>query len=313
MITILILYLILSLSLKRQIGHRWDGSPALPYFTPADFGIKEERFFFYSGKWKLSGSRYLPKEGQPKALVVVFHGIGAGRNAYMRNICEFAKRGFLVYAYDNTGCMESEGTESYGLAHVYNDIGAFYRFLDNDKEAQGLRRFSFGHSWGGYSAMLSTRPCYGVEKAVVLSGFMDEGLELGALAKPLRSRFFQWLIRMYSRIHEKAPINSAVSCLDETRAKVLYMQGLKDPVVTYESSGKLLSERYGKRSNFAFRFHEGREHGLDLTQEACNYLESVQKAGLEKLNADPKLKLEPYKATEFDPDVLKATFDFLSL
>jgi pimeloyl-ACP methyl ester carboxylesterase len=69
----------------------------------------KKNFSFVSGRWMLSGSRYFVGNWPYKALVVFYHGIGAGRNAYVQPICDLAKQGYLVYAFDNTGSMQSEG------------------------------------------------------------------------------------------------------------------------------------------------------------------------------------------------------------
>jgi len=313
MITFLILYLLISRGLTKQIGHRWDGSPAFPYYSAADFGVKEERFSFFSGRWKLDGSRYFMPGGAFKALIVVFHGIGAGRNAYMKTICRFAKKGFLVYAFDYTGCMRSEGTLSYGLGHVYNDVKAFYEFLDQDEKATGLRRFSWGHSWGGYAALLSSNPAYRVERIVSLAGVVDEGKQYSALAKTLRSPFFQFLIRLRSKSFEKVPTNSSFEDLSQTKARVLYIQGLKDAMVPYETSGALLKERFERSSHFSFLFLPDRDHYLDSSQKASDYIKGLMKSGLGKLNAEPSLSMDIAEATAVDEEIDKATFDFLSL
>jgi pimeloyl-ACP methyl ester carboxylesterase len=104
-----VLYLLIVSFMKRDVIHRMDGSPAFPYWKAKDLGVEEEVFSFLSGRWKLYGSRYFVGKGPYKALVVFYHGIGAGRNAYVQPICDLAKQGYLVYAFDNTGSMQSEG------------------------------------------------------------------------------------------------------------------------------------------------------------------------------------------------------------
>ncbi|MCI2110882.1 MAG: alpha/beta hydrolase [Bacilli bacterium] len=312
MITLLIAFLVFKRLIYKQAGHRWDGNPAFPYFSASDFRVSEERFSFRSGKWNLDGSRYFSGPGPYKALVVVFHGISAGRNAYIRSICEFANRGYLVYAFDYTGSMRSEGDRCYGLAHVYNDVKAFYAFLDKDPKAQGLSRYSWGHSWGGYAALLSANPAYRVEKVVSLSGFIDETYEYSSFDKRLQNPIILWLFRLHSRFVEKTPVTSALPSLDESKARILYFQGSKDDVVIPAFSGEILKKRYGGRKNFSFLFLPDRDHNIDRSQASSDYLSGLLKQGLGKINGDPALTMDIDKATDFDPKVMKATFDFLA-
>ena len=72
---------ILLFALRKAMACRYDGAPNLDYSFPKDFGMESEPFSFRSGKWLLRGERVLPK-GEPKALVVFFHGLGAGHTAY---------------------------------------------------------------------------------------------------------------------------------------------------------------------------------------------------------------------------------------
>lgn len=313
MITLLCLYWILDHLLKVNLEHRWDGSPALPYFSAGELGVEEERFSFMSGVWMLDGSRYFVGKGPYKALVVVYHGIGAGRNAYMKIIAGFAKAGFLVYAFDYTGCMRSQGNTSYGLSHVYKDMQCFYRFLDSDQKAKGLARYSWGHSWGGHAALMSSDPSFHVEKIVSLAGFPDEGKNYGGTVKFLQKPPFPFLLKARRRIHEGVGVDSAFDLLDKTNAKVLYVQGLKDTLVPYEFSGKLLKERYENDSRFTFLFLADRDHYLDCSQQTADYIQGLLKAGITDVGAPQTLTMDIAKTTEEDERIHKATFDFFLL
>lgn len=313
MITFLILYFLLKSSLNKGLEHRWDGSPALPYYSALDLGLFEERFSFHSGKWKLDGSRYyINKDGPFKGLMVVFHGIGAGRNAYMKAIATFAKDGYLVYAFDYTGSMRSEGPEIYGLGHVYKDIESFYSFLDKDPKAQGLRRFSYGHSWGGYAALLSSEPSFKVDKIVSLAGFVDETTLYCSLAKPLSNPIGRGLLAAHRRFHEGTNVKNCFDFLDSSKARILYVQGLKDESVSYDIGGKVLYDKYKKDARFRFLFLSDRDHAIDCSKTAGEYRNALLKQGITSTKAPKDLKMELAKATESDSEIDKAIFDFLA-
>jgi uncharacterized protein len=313
MITIsLILYFLISHTIEREIDRRWDGSPALPYYQASEFSVTEERFYFYSGKYRLSGSRYFVSSNPYKALVVFFPGIGAGRNAYTKTICELAMQGYLVYAFDYTGTMSSEGRKAYGLAHVVADEEAFFAWLSRDPEAQGLPRYAIGHSWGGYAAFMSLKPNYGISKCVSIAGFDSPLRETINVVTTLPLRLVTPLLKFYYRSHfGKAGLYSGLTLLKSTSAQVLYIQGTKDTAVPFATAGKLFEKELQGHANVRFLFCEGRGHQPYLSKNAEDYINDALAKGISSPSGPEGLHLDIVRATADNPEVMKAIFDFL--
>jgi fermentation-respiration switch protein FrsA (DUF1100 family) len=312
MLTLLFLYFYLGHIIKAPLKRRWDGSPALPYVSICEAGLHEERFSFYSGKWLLSGSRYSLKPGPYKALLIFFHGIGSGRNAYHQIIIDLARQGFLVYAYDNTGSMQSEGPCIYGLGQTNRDMRSFFAWLDKDPSAKGLKRYAVGHSWGGYSALMSLRGEYKIDRCVSLAGFTCSSDLYVAMTKNFNLHPLKWLVKLYL-YHLLGPDGdaSALPLLKKTPAQVLYIQGDKDPMVPPEAGYLLLQKELKGYRNISFLVRSGRQHQCFLTPESEQYLDDLMKQGLTSLSCPPGLKMELNKACAEDPEVMKAIFDFL--
>jgi hypothetical protein len=51
------------------------------------------------------------------------------------------------------------------------DEKAFYSLAGSGSQSPGIDRYSVGHSWGGYAALVSGMPEYKVKKIVSISGF----------------------------------------------------------------------------------------------------------------------------------------------
>ncbi|MCR4562296.1 MAG: lysophospholipase [Bacilli bacterium] len=309
----IITYLILGYLVRKALSQRGDGSPALPYWRAYQLGIEEERFTFKSGKWNLSGSRYYVKGNKPKALICFFHGLGAGRNSYIYNIAKFAKEGYLVYSFDYTGCMLSEGKHMYGFGHTSIDLKYFFRFLDKDEKAQGLPRYSVGHSWGGYTSLLSLKPEYKVEKCVDMSGFTRPSTVMNASLKK-GNGFIRGLMHLYLSLHKNSTggDEDGVKIIKKSSAKIMYVRGTKDNTVDGDINTNPLRKEFGGTGRIEFVDLEGWGHQPFLTKESEQYLNDCMDKGIITLSADKNLKMDLVKACLPNEDLYKTVFDFLA-
>jgi pimeloyl-ACP methyl ester carboxylesterase len=310
----IILYSILAKKFDHAISRiRWDGSPAYPYFKASDFGVNEKPFFFYSGPWKLQGSRYAFGPGPYKAILVVFHGIGSGRNAYVKPICLFAKEGYLVYAFDYTGCMQSEGPYIYGLGQVGKDQKAFFDWLDQDPEAQGLDRFVLGHSWGGYAALLASNPVYKVKKIISIAGFNRVSDEYKAIIPQLKSKLLLFLTRFYLWVRlGKWGDKKASDVVRKSACSILYIQGDKDNVVPLSVGTESLKKELPYQKNITFKIVPGRGHQCFLSIESEDYVNYCFDHKLNSPEGDQKLRMNLEKAGEENKELVQTMFDFLA-
>jgi pimeloyl-ACP methyl ester carboxylesterase len=308
-----ILYLLIVSFMKRGVIHRWDGSPAFPYWSAKALGVEEEGFSFLSGRWRLYGSRYYVGNGPYKALVVFFHGIGAGRNAYIQLICDLAKQGYLVYAFDNTGSMQSEGPLIYGLGQIVRDEKAFYSWLDQDEKAQGLDRYSVGHSWGGYAALVSGMPEYQVKKIVSISGFNSVGDEFRYSPETPHNKVVIALYRFYlwNTLGKEGNL-SACKVLQSSSAQVLYIQGEKDQVVTPEAGMLALKRGLSSNPRMHYLTVKGQGHICFMSPESEKYINDLNSKGLAAPNGPIGLAMDLGEASKENDFVMQSIFDFLA-
>jgi pimeloyl-ACP methyl ester carboxylesterase len=315
MITLLTLYFVIAHISDKNLCHiRSDGSPAYPYFVERQFNVKKEDFSFRSGRWILRGSRYHFGPGPYRGVLIFFEGIGSGRNAYIKPICLFAKQGYLVYAFDYTGCMESEGPYIYGMGQVVNDQQAFFEWLDHDPAAQGYDRYVVGHSWGGYAALIASNPVYKVKRVVSISGFNRVSEEYKALIPQLQSKILLFLTKVYLRVRLGKSGNLAASdVLKKSTCPVLYIQGAEDKTVP-PSAGRLSLEKDLKgKNNITYLTVPGRGHQCFLSIKSEEYINELWDKKLTSPEGPIGLKMDLETAGEENKELLQTIFDFLAV
>ena len=230
---------LLSKALNKAMSFRSDGMPQLTYFSGDDYRVESTPFSFQSKGLNLYGRRYFMGKGPYKGVLVFFHGFGAGHTAYVQEICHFAKKGYLVYAYDASGSMMSEGFSAGRFSRGFLDQKAFFAFLDKEEMAQGLPRFAAGHSMGGYIAFGAMKPEYNVTKIISISGPISLQKVLEKQEKSLAK--FPSIVGKALRIMGKE--DEAVEPLEILRlykGKLLYVQGELDQVVPKEENYDVL-------------------------------------------------------------------------
>ena len=311
MITCLLLYLLVGFLMHKAMGWRGDGTPNLPNRVPEHWpGLNHDDFSFRAGKWVLRGSRYHFGPGPYKGLIVFFHGISAGHTAYLSEIVTLAQAGYLVYAYDYRGCMLSEGRDMRTLSQPVEDADAFFHWLDGDPSAQGLTRYSCGHSWGGYVALTSLRPDYHIAKVVSISGFAEPMGIISGLAPQIN--FLGPLIKLYCRqVNGRFANVSGLDLMKATSVPVLYIQGTDDPFVDYEKNGHRFQSELAGHGNVHFIFLQGRGHNCYWTAEAEAYYKDCLAKHITSVDRDPSLSMDLDRVLQDDPKTWGAIIDFL--
>ncbi len=308
----MILFLTFRHALKKVYGRRFDGAPTLPYARARDFNIKEERFSFPTEKgWILFGSRYYKKGAKPKALIVFFHGLGDGRASYVRSICLLANAGYLVYAYDNTGCMESEGNKIYSLEHTAIDQEYFFKWLENDPKSKDLRRYAIGHSWGGYGAALSSRNAYKIEKVVDIAGFNDP-IDVISSKLPKNLMVLRPILKLVSKSYcHRYGCLKASDVMNESRAKFLYIQGEKDIDVTLSQGYESLKKSLNKNVDIEYLIKPNRGHSVYKDKSSEEYVKKVLNDGILSTETTKNAELNLIKATNEDKEIWQKIYAFL--
>ncbi len=262
------------LNMYRGMMHsRCDDTKTVYYFSLENFpSLKREEYAFPSSLGHtLQGYIYQyenPKEGR---MIVFDHGFGGGHLAYMKEIELLAREGYVVFAYDHTGCMASGGESPNGLAQSLCDLNDCLSAIQGDKRFQGVDISVMGHSWGAFSTMNIVALHPEVSHIVAMSGFVS--------VEEMVKTFFSGLLCGYRKAvmaleEQTNPVfvkYNAVASLAKSDVKALLIYSANDTLcrpVHYE----ILKAGLEERENVRFLYVEGKGHNPNYTKEAVRLL-----------------------------------------
>ncbi len=138
--------------LKQTMSKRLDISDAKVRYVPENFpGLRESGKDFYSGKNLLRGCFYSSREEAYTGIVVCVCGHRLFHRDYLPEIAFFAQAGYLVFAFDPTGCGESGGDCPGGQPQWILDTHAAITMIENLPELKEYPIYLYGHSTGAYA------------------------------------------------------------------------------------------------------------------------------------------------------------------
>ena len=258
---------------KSQFLSRCDDKGLAHYFSHADFpGLRQQPFDFRSSLGHtMKGWFYCYDEIIPGQLVVFDHGFGGGHQSYMKEIEMLARRGYLVYTYDHTGCMTSGGEHTNGFAQSLSDLDCCLRTL-RAEPALADRKFAvMGHSWGGFSTMNICALHPEITHVVSMSGFVSVELMLQQImAGPLKA-FRKPLMALEMRSNPEYVHFDARKSLADTKAKVLLIYSEDDKTVGRTPHYDSLYAALSGQENIRFLLVNHKDHNPAYTTDAVAY------------------------------------------
>ena len=251
---------------------RCDDVGTARYFSHEDFpGLEAEAFSFPSSVGHtLQGWFYHYGNPIPGRILVFDHGFGGGHRSYMKEIELLCRHGFLVFAYDHTGCMCSGGENIRGFSQSLRDLDDCLKALKASDRCQGLDISVMGHSWGGFSTLNICALHPEVSHIVVLSGFVS--------VDDLVDQFFSGLLKGYRKAVKALDPNpgyvhyDAVTSLSGTWAQVLLVYSANDKLVNKAVHFDALKTGLSHKENIRFLLEENKGHNPNYTANAVAYL-----------------------------------------
>ena len=310
---------------KKQMYNRCDDTGVAYYFSADDFeGLNKRGFTFASPMGHtLQGYFYWYENPIQNRLVVFEHGMGGGHRSYMREIETIAKKGYMVFAYDHTGCMESGGESTNGFAQSLNDLDCCITTLKNVAGLKGEEITVIGHSWGGFSTQNIAALHPDLKSIVGLSGFSS--------VRRMVDQHFGGMLKGYAKaiyaLEEKSNPEyikyDAVETLLNTQVKSLIIHSGDDPLVKQSCHFDVMQNAVeGKNANVTFWLMDGKAHSPNYTFDAVKYKDEFFATLTQKLKKKqletPQQKAEFvaaydwWKMTTQDMDVWQKIFDFIA-
>lgn len=259
---------------RSQFMNRCDDTGLAHYFSHDDFpGLRQQPFDFQSSLGHMiHGWFYCYDEIIPGRVVVFDHGFGGGHRSYMKEIEQLARHGYLVYAYDHTGCMESGGSTTRGLSQSLRDLDDCLKALKSTPGFRDLDISVMGHSWGGYACMNIGAFHPDVSHVVALSGYVSVAEMAGQFFSGILRGYRKPVLKLEREQNAKLVDCNAVETLRELAAHVLLIYSSNDKVVIREIHHKLLTEGLKDKKNVRILLEENKGHNPNYTADAAAYL-----------------------------------------
>lgn len=182
---------------------------------------------------------YLVTNPNPKALIVIAHGMNASSDGFEPVVQYFAKKGYAVWIFDGTASGRSEGKRVVGLQQQRFDIRATMDYLRSQKLFRNIPLVLLGHSAGAYGAATEAADA-GAEAVVCVSGFHEPLTTMHHWAENYTSSLadiqypFLWARQHLSMGAQTN--DSAAEALAESNIPALVVQGANDETVEDEIS-----------------------------------------------------------------------------
>ena len=258
---------------RKNLFVRQDNAGGIFYFQPEDFpGLQAHPYGFRAKAGHgLKGFFYHYPEPIPGRLVVFDHGMGNGHRAYMREIEELCRRGFLVYSYDHTGCMASGGESTNGFATSLSDLDACITALKAEPALKDRTISVMGHSWGGFSTMNIAALHPEITHVVSMSGFVSvERIVEQNFSGPMKL-YRKMILELERRSNPDYVDFNAVRSLRGTDAKVLLIYSEDDTLVHKKIHYDELYRMLSGKENIRFLLVNGKNHNPGYTADAVQY------------------------------------------
>ncbi len=335
--TLLIIFLVFSvisfISLKTGfyfMFHRVNVPKYSMYFKYEDIkdNYKRKSVHFMSGKNKLRGDIY--GIGNKKGLIVISHGHNRGAERYLSETMYFVDNGYMVFAFDDTGCYRSEGKNSVGISQPTLDLDNALNYIEKQSEFKNLPILLYGHSQGGYAVTSVLNYNHDIAAVVSISGFNKPVKMILEWGKNNILGNFMYLEAPYVYIYQKIlfgrdALLSAVNGINKSDIPVLIVHGTGDKIIGYDTSAIIAYKNYIKNSNVKYitRDRKGQNGHSNLVKsmkanrytsktvkEYKKIMEKYDKKVPKKTEEAFYKKIDKYKSNELDESFMKKILDF---
>jgi len=266
--------------INKSIGRRTDKNPMLKYFTAEDYdGLIATPLSFKNKKGTtLNGFIYHNANTKNNAIMVFFHGFGAGHQAYTTLINDLVNKvGYPILTFDYTGCDLSEGKKIPNTLQALADGHDFLAYIKTLDDYKDRPMILIGHSWGGFVAtnLYPMNKDKKIIKVVALNSVTDFPLFYKITT---RAPFIFIPINNMLNYFKYGQLAFCTTrkCIKDTPVPHLFIHGEKDESIPFTPfiSSLVLQSDIHKRVKF--HFEKDRYHNAYLTNESETELRKLQ-------------------------------------
>lgn len=303
---------------------RCEGSPFLKYFEAKDFDNLEAEPIEFKNEKGIALRGYIYSESgrtNYNGLIIFSHGMGAGHTSYTTEINYFAKNGFLVMAYDNTGTCRSDGKKIDGFARGVLDLASAVKYVNSSVELCGYPLLLVGHSWGAYSVcnVSAVIPNIKIDGILAWAPFNSINKIIDTMSRAKLPTGTKILNPMFCLVNFiKYGKYGNLKCSDsisKNNIPTMIIQGDKDPVVVMSNSPASMKEEIRSNKNAKILICNCKQHNPYMTFETEKYMGEI--LGVID-SGKPKEEIKKYcdqidysVLTAEDEEVMKTGLEFL--
>lgn len=289
---------------------------------------KRKSVHFMSGKNKLRGDIY--GLNNKKGLVVISHGHSRGAERYLSETMYFVDNGYMVFAFDGTGCHRSEGKNQVGISKPVLDLDCALTYIEKQPEFQNLPILLYGHSQGGYAVTSVLNYDHNIAAVVSVAGFNKPVRMILEWGKNNILGKFMYLEVPYAYIYQKVLFGknaflSAVNGINKSSVPVLIVHGTGDTVIGYNTASIISYKKYIKNANVEYitRDKNGQNGHSNLVKslkankytsktvkEYRKIMEKYDKKVPKKIEKSFYKSIDKYKSNELDESFMEEVLDF---
>ena len=283
---------------------------------------------FRSGQNTLTG--YIYGEKSDKGLIVIAHGLGGGAESYLAETIYFVERGWRVFSYDGTGCYDSEGKNSVGLAQSVLDLDAALKYIKSSDSQNRLPVMLYGHSWGGYAVASVLNYDHNISAVVSIAGFDSPKNMLTEQAQVIMGKFLAAIEYPFAQLYQKmlfgrAANFTAVDGINLSNIPVMIIHGEADEAIAYHGASIIAQRENITNPNAIFKTcnkagHNGHSN-LSASAGAAAYIvemNEIFKALYDRFNGDVPdnekaeyyATVDPFKTSELDTEFMDEIHHF---
>ena len=258
---------------KKTAHGRCDDTGDVFFFSAADFDdLHVEPYVFPSSLGhELHGYLYSYENPVANRLIVFDHGMGAGHEAYTREIEMLCRAGYTVLSYDHTGCMLSGGEGTNGMAQSLHDLDDCFKSIKADPRFAGYDFSVVGHSWGGFSTLNISALHEGISHVVVFSGFVSVELLIASYFGGILKGCRKPIMALEREKNPDYVDYNAVESLKKSSARVLLIYSDDDQLCKKNPHYDALAAGLAGKENVELVLVKGKGHNPNYTADAVKY------------------------------------------
>lgn len=255
---------------------RCDDTGTAFYFSNKDFPrLHQKPFSFYATAGHLlQGYFYYYDHTIPHRIIIFEHGFGGGHRSYMKEIERLCRAHYLVFAYDHTGCMESGGSDTNGMAQSLCDLNDCIHALQSNSQLKQFDISVVGHSWGGFSTLNISAIHPEISKIVVLSGFISVPSLIDSYFGGILKGFRKSILEIEEKANPVFVKYNAIESLAKSNVEALLIYSDNDTLCKKEAHYDPLYRQFSTKKNIHFHLVHHKGHNPNYTEQAVKYLET---------------------------------------